>query len=241
LARAAGWIAFVEPQAHHASHFSISENFVPVDFLSLVSQALFESYPQSDTLAAVSQRANVPISEALDELLGKLNSMIIALPSEFVWPVIEACSPGMAVWLKDDAHIVPESTANTVSVTQSNIRPRLIPIQLDQLYCNILSALSRAVTAGHIAATSETLDNTIQLFAPRLSRSQSAEVVKAFPNFYTSNFSKVDSAQMSEHVRQFLYDFISAVPGIIAVPGLVVVETLSQVCSWAMLLFRLGS
>lgn len=119
MTRAAGWIAFVEPQAHHASHFSISENFVPVDFLSLVSKALFESYPQNDTLAAVSQGANVPISQALDELLEKLNLMIIALPSEFVWPVIEACSPGMAVWLKDDAHIVSESTANTVSDTRA--------------------------------------------------------------------------------------------------------------------------
>ena len=102
------WITFGPVEHHHTSHFNINENFVPVEFLSLVSNALLESYPRSDTLAMSESRVTSP---AVGELLESLRVVFAALPPDFAGLVLAPVKAGLAVWLADESHIAEDNLA----------------------------------------------------------------------------------------------------------------------------------
>lgn len=112
LATAVSHLSFVAPEASDAQHFSINKNYLPVDFLSLVSDALCDSYPRPESLEAGAPA----ISTAVFELLVIVKQAILELPLEFVWPVIEAIKEGLVIWMMDDSRVVIEDAfANMVS------------------------------------------------------------------------------------------------------------------------------
>ena len=100
---------------------------------------------------------------------------------------------------------------------------------MDDLYIAILIALADAIEAHHIPATAATLDDLIELYAPRLSRARSAAVPTAFKVFWQRCFKNAPDLEYSEEVEQFLKDVIAAVPGMIVAPGLVVENSFSEV------------
>ena len=109
LASAIQYLSFVKPQAKHAEHFSINENFVPTDFLALVSNALLDSYPSLESLASADQEdRHVSVSPAVVHLISTILQVMERLPVEFVWPVVSALKAGLAIWLQDEAQIVQE-------------------------------------------------------------------------------------------------------------------------------------
>ena len=104
--------------------------------------------------------------------------------------------------------------------------------QLDDLYIATLGALAGAIEAGHLPSTVGTMDDMIHLFAPRLSRAKTAAVPRAFQDFYNSSFPNIRLEDMSDEVCSFVGEVLSAVPGLITVPGLVAATgTMSEV-SW---------
>ena len=114
LDAAMGYLTFVEPQAHHANHFSISENYIPTDFLTLVSNALLESYPTPESL--VQENGQVAISPAVPDLLSTIETCLRSLPVELVWSVVSCLQDGLAVWMQDEAKLVKdEHFSDTVS------------------------------------------------------------------------------------------------------------------------------
>ncbi len=149
------------------------------------------------------------------------------MPVEYVGAALAPIKTGLAVWLADEARIADEQFAARVSGS-------IILIscadgqQLDNLYIILLSSLTGAIEAHHIQATSETLDDLIDIYAPRLSRAQSSAVPAAFKDFWQSCF---QSAQLdySDEVADFLRDVLAAVPGMIHVSGLAVPDSWSEV------------
>ncbi|ORX37271.1 hypothetical protein BD324DRAFT_656397 [Kockovaella imperatae] len=211
LASALSWLSFVPVEAHHANHFSINENYVPIDFLALVSNALLDSYPGEESQANSSLGELHVISPAVGTLLRSLSEVIKDLPAEFVSPVLDACRPGLVCWMSDEIRLASEE----------------IDLALDELYISVLSALSGAVGAGAIPANGQTLEVYLDVYAPRLSRARSARVPAAFQAFWAS-LRTISAADMSAAVRSFAKQILSAVPGMIIVSGLDAPSVLSE-------------
>ena len=108
-------MSFVQSEAHHASHFAINENFVPAEFLILVSTAMHKSYPFSEIESSSSAPQDFVLSPGLGQLLNALKDTIAKLPAEFVGDVIEHCKGGVALWMQDEAKIADDELARTVS------------------------------------------------------------------------------------------------------------------------------
>ena len=72
-----------------------------------------------------------------------------------------------------------------------------------------------------------TLSDLLDIYAPRLSRAQSISVPQIFQAFWTP-FSSIHADQFDDKVRSFTEQVLAAVPGLIAVPGLVIGEVMSQ-------------
>lgn len=104
----------------------------------------------------------------------------------------------------------------------------LMSVQLDDLYATLLSVLGRAIEADHIPATSETLDDLLDIYGPRLSRARSSAVPTAFRDFWRRAFQNVQ-LDYSEDVAHFLRDVMAAVPGMITTSGLAVPDSWSEV------------
>ena len=100
--------------SHHVDdHFSINENYVPLDFLTLVSDALDQSYPGTATLSELSKEDAV--SSAVYGLLTTLREKFEVLPVEFALQAFEAVREGLATWLSDLNKVVHEDDAPGVS------------------------------------------------------------------------------------------------------------------------------
>jgi hypothetical protein len=115
LASATSWIAFGPIELHHAAHFNINENFVPVDFLAFVSTALLESYPQSESLAY--SENGVTISSAVGDLLDSLRRDFEKLPLEFAGQVLAPVKAGLVVWLADELRLANDAFGARVGPT----------------------------------------------------------------------------------------------------------------------------
>ncbi|OCF30437.1 hypothetical protein I316_07924 [Kwoniella heveanensis BCC8398] len=204
LASATSWISFVPSEESHASPWQIDENYVPVDFLSLVNSALEESYPSPESQTSTDTETGAVISPAVEELLVSLSTMIEKAPVEFVRPVLEALRTGLSRWMEDPEQLGLE----------------IMDIRLDELYITIVRALGQSIAAGHIAADSDLLNTFVDLYAPRLSRAQTPAVPLAFQDFWAKTFAQSSGLEYSDDVAGFLRDLLAAVPGIITAPGL---------------------
>lgn len=100
--------------SHHVDdHFSINENYVPLDFLTLVSDALHQSYPGTATLGELSKEDAV--SPAVYGLLGTLREKFEVLPTEFAFQAFEAVREGLSTWMSDLDRVVQQDDAAGVS------------------------------------------------------------------------------------------------------------------------------
>lgn len=100
--------------SHHVDdHFSINENYVPLDFLTLVSDALTQSYPGTATLDELSKEDAV--SSAVYTLLSTLQEKFETLPTEFALQAFEAVREGLGSWLSDFNKVVNQDDAPGVS------------------------------------------------------------------------------------------------------------------------------
>lgn len=113
LASAASYLSCTELSHHVEDHYSINENYVPSDFLTLVSDALDEAYPRTDTLEAIPREDAV--SPAVYTLLSTLCDKFDSLPTEFAHQAFEAVRPGLMVWLADDNKVIMPDSAGQVS------------------------------------------------------------------------------------------------------------------------------
>lgn len=91
----------------------MNENYVPSDFLTLVSDALDEAYPRTDTLEAIPREDAV--SPAVYTLLSTLCDKFDSLPTEFAYQAFQAVRSGATVWLSDDNKVVMPAEATQVS------------------------------------------------------------------------------------------------------------------------------
>jgi hypothetical protein len=112
LASAASFISFGVLDQHHESHYSINENFVPTEFLTLVSTALIDSYPRTETLELFPGSQGV--SPGVYDLLASLDEVIKRVPAEFAWAVIEPLQYGLSTWFSDESHVISEERAAQV-------------------------------------------------------------------------------------------------------------------------------
>jgi hypothetical protein len=100
--------------SHHVDdHFSINENYVPLDFLTLVTDALDQSYPGTATLGELSKEDAV--SSAVYGLLTTLREKFEVLPVEFALQAFEAVREGLSTWLSDPNKVVHQDDAPGVS------------------------------------------------------------------------------------------------------------------------------
>ena len=211
-------MSFVPNEAHHATHFSINENYVPVDFLALVSSALTESYPTPESLSV--SGSNTCISPGITEIINSVRGILQAMPQEFISTVVEACQAGLVIWMSDEASVADDTLAQAVSFIRGpDHRSPLIIKQLDQLYLVIVHSYVGVFTRGPELIKPETLDVLLPIYGPRLSRATSSAIPKALQDFFRL-FAELDLAALSEDVRDFIVDVNMAVPGMIKLKGL---------------------
>ncbi|BEJ13875.1 hypothetical protein CspHIS471_0310490 [Cutaneotrichosporon sp. HIS471] len=200
LAVASSKVSLVPTEHYHASHFCINENYVPVDFLSFISSVLDASYPAAEP-------------GAVARLVNTVSDVFRALPANAVPDVLEPLRTSLVMWMKDE-----EKAAGGDLVHE-----------LDGLYIAILSAITLAIESGSMPASSATMNNLIDIYAPRLSCARSAAVPTAFQDFWRRSFQPAGGLEYSDDVAGFLQDVLTAVPGLIIVEGLYSDE--SQSCA----------
>jgi hypothetical protein len=101
--------------------------------------------------------------------------------------------------------------------------------QLDTLYVTLLSALTTAINENHLLADGTTLDNLLDIIAPRLSRARSQAVPKAFKSFWQNCFAELHASEMTKDALAFVRDVLAAVPGMISVKGFDSESSMSEV------------
>ena len=110
--------------SHHVDdHFSINENYVPLDFLTLVSDALDQSYPGTATLGELSKEDAV--SSAVYGLLTTLKEKFEVLPVDFALQAFEAVREGLSTWLSDLNKVVAQDDAPGVSLSHARVEVEL--------------------------------------------------------------------------------------------------------------------
>jgi hypothetical protein len=191
LAVASSKVSFVPTEHYHASHFSITENYVPVDFLGFVSSVLDASYSSAEP-------------SAVARLIGTFSDVFRDLPADSVPDVLEPIRASLVKWMTDESKM---ATGDLVH-------------QLDNLYIAVLGAITLAIENGSMPASSATMNDLIDVYAPRLSCAQSAAVPAAFQDFWRRSFQPVSGLEYSDDVAGFLHDVLTAVPGLIIVEGL---------------------
>lgn len=203
---------------------------MPTDFLNLVSDALNDAYPRTDTLEHLPREDAV--SPAVYTLLDVLKGKFDSLPVDFVLQAFEAMRPGLLVWMSDDNKVVMSQHARSVSLlTISYLRSVGLNGQVDQLYVSVLHMFERAVEQGLLPRTAGSFDSLLDIVAPRLSRAASRAVPEAFQSLW-SEFEGIESSQFSDETRAFLQSVIAAVPDLITVKGLSTSSAMSEVrCS----------
>lgn len=211
LAEAASYISCTELSHHVDDHYSINENYVPSDFLTLVSDALDEAYPRADTLEAIGKEAAV--APSVYDLLSTIGDKLDSLPTDFAIQAFEAVRLGLLVWLTDDSKVV---------------MPQEAAARVDRLYIAILNLVGRAIDSGHLTPQASRFDSLLAVLAPRLSRAVSRQVPEAFQALWT-RFSEIAIDSFSADSAAFLRSLLAAVPDIIAVKGLTVDVEMSEV------------
>lgn len=183
---------------------------IPLDFLKLVSSALFDSYPRDGNSSSEAQ-VDTSISPAVNEFIDVVCKAYETAPSALAGQILSPeTHAGVSKWLSDESRLATPILCDS----------------LDKLYCSILSLLSRAVTTGDIPASSQTLDAFLEVLAPRLSIAGSSSVILAFQKFWKSGFEDIE-LDLSENVRDFLIQIVSAVPDLITVKGLEVEDSMN--------------
>jgi hypothetical protein len=98
---------------HAEAHFSLNKNSIPEEFLKLVSDALVQSYPGTDTLDDLPKEEAV--SPAVYPLLRTLREKIELLPTEFALKAFEYVREGVCTWLSDLNKVTSQDGAEEVS------------------------------------------------------------------------------------------------------------------------------
>ena len=106
LASALSYLSFVTPA--NGDITSINDDHIPVDFLAIVSNALLESYPSSETVRQ-SQGTPFVFSSGVALVLQCIIDVFASLPDAFVLPVLDACRPGVEAWMADDCSVADQS------------------------------------------------------------------------------------------------------------------------------------
>jgi hypothetical protein len=211
--------------SHHVDdHFSINENYVPLDFLTLVSDALDQSYPGTATLGELSKEDAV--SSAVYGLLTTLREKFEVLPVEFALQAFEAVREGLATWLSDLNKVVHQDDAPGVSLPLRS-RGRTNK-QVDQLYITILGLFERGLEAGLLNKSADGFDKLLDIVAPRLSRAVSRAVPEAFQRLWI-HFSDIQYRTFSEEARTFLDEVVGAAPGLIEVKDMGASDDMAEV------------
>ena len=91
----------------------MNKNFVPEEFLALVSDALVQSYPGTATLDDLPKEDAV--SPAVYPLLKTLREKISMLPNEFALEAFEKVRDGLSTWLSDLNKVTGKDGAEEVS------------------------------------------------------------------------------------------------------------------------------
>jgi hypothetical protein len=107
LATAISQMSFVTKKHDHESHYNINENFVPVDLLTVVSNALLDAYPQNESTPAA---AHLVISPAVSTLLQELCEVFSEMPSSFVVSGLDPLKTALGVWMADHAMVAASSS-----------------------------------------------------------------------------------------------------------------------------------
>lgn len=178
LAVATGWISFVQPEHYHSSHYSINENYVPTDWLTLLANCLDAAY-----------ECGTHPSEGVDEIVQQLIQLFRSLRPNNTVDVLEPLRPALEKWMTD-------ASENATGILAAS---------LDDLYVAIVSALARAIENGDIERSSATMNSYIDQYAPRLGRTESPEVPAAFQDFWKRTFQGVPGLDFSDDVAGFLH------------------------------------
>lgn len=126
LASAMGHMRFADtPMGRHDDHYGVNESYVPRDFLAVVSGALLESYPRPESLGSVGAGeggvGGAGISPAVFDLLKAIREVVVAMPAGVVGEVVSEVKDALAVWMRDDLHLVREADAMVVSGISSRM------------------------------------------------------------------------------------------------------------------------
>lgn len=79
LAAGTSWISFAPTEHYHASHYNINENYVPVDFLTLVSESLLAADDPDVTLDLVKSVADLFTNLTADVVDGVIDPLHAAI------------------------------------------------------------------------------------------------------------------------------------------------------------------
>lgn len=178
LATATGWISFVQPEHYHSSHYSINENYVPTDWLTLLASCLDAAYD-----------CGTHPSEGVDEIVQQLIQLFRSLRPNNTADVLEPLRLALEKWMTDASGYATGKLASS----------------LDDLYVAIVSALARAIESGDLERSSDTMNSYIDQYAPRLRRTESPEVPAAFQDFWKRTFQGVPGLDFSDDVAGFLH------------------------------------
>lgn len=226
LASTTSYLSCTELSHHVDDHYSINENYVPSDFLNLVSDALSEAYPRTQTLEDM--RKEDAVSPAVYTLLDTLKAKIDTLPTDFALQAFEAVRPGLLVWLTDENKVVMPQHAARVSQAFLVVRFGKLTKQVDHLYVSVLRLLGNGIDQGHLARQAEIFDSLVEVVAPRLSRAASRIVPEAFQSLW-AHFADIETNKFSVETIAFLQSVIAAVPDLITVKGLSGSSEMSEV------------
>ncbi|WRT67914.1 uncharacterized protein IL334_004888 [Kwoniella shivajii] len=211
LASAISWMSFTPPEGSQSSPWHISdENFIPVDFLTLVNDALIEAYPVPETQN--STMTEMEVSPAVFDLLQSLAGILEDTPRQFVGKILDPVKAGLATWLEDKERVLSSDMHE----------------KLDEVYVIVLNILSSTMPSEDLPINSETLNSLAEIYIPRISKAQSSSVPLTFQSFWNKTFATVNDLMYSEDVADFLRDLLMAVPGMIVCPGLEGSSVLSQ-------------
>ncbi|WVQ83031.1 hypothetical protein IAT38_005169 [Cryptococcus sp. DSM 104549] len=161
LASAASCISF-SPLARGNNHspWHAHDNYVPVDFLTLVNQALETSYSSAQSQAvrceASPSSEETPqtlgnVSPGVGHLLEALGEVLQKAPGEFVGAVLREVESGLLLWLADAGEMATEE----------------MKAKLDTLQGGLLKTLTEAVTTRQLPVDSALITKATAIFTSR--------------------------------------------------------------------------
>jgi hypothetical protein len=111
--------------SHHVDdHFSINENYVPLDFLDFLAWSLRDSYPHTATTHELAMQET--ISPAVFTLLTALKERFETLPTEFALKAFLRIRDEVCIWFADYNKVIMPKDAKVVScpiITEGSCSP----------------------------------------------------------------------------------------------------------------------